>query len=98
VLRAIQQAAQAGVTRRIPVAVCGEMAGEPALAALLVGLGVTELSMAPSRIPTVKEALASYRMADLRATAERAAAAETVAAADRALAELTPLTDGYSGA
>jgi phosphoenolpyruvate-protein phosphotransferase len=98
VLRAIQQAAQAGAARRIPVAVCGEMAGEPALAALLVGLGVTELSMAPNRIPLVKEALASYRLADLRAIAERAAAAETVVAADRALADLTPLTDGFSGA
>ncbi len=98
ILRAIQQAAQAGAARRIPVAVCGEMAGELALAPLLVGLGVTELSMAPNRIPAVKEALASYRMADLRAAADHAAAAETVAAADRALADLTPLTDGFSGA
>lgn len=96
-LRAIQQTAQAGATRRIPVAVCGEMAGEPALAALLVGLGVNELSMAPTRILAVRAALASYRQADLRAIAERAVAAETVAAADRALADLTPLADGYSG-
>ncbi len=98
VLRAIQQAAQAGAARHIPVAVCGEMAGEPALAALLVGLGVTELSMAPNRIPIVKEALASYRLADLRAVAERAANAETVADANRILADLTPLADGFSGA
>jgi phosphoenolpyruvate-protein kinase (PTS system EI component) len=74
------------------------MAGEPALAALLVGLGVTELSMAPNRIPLVKEALASYRLADLRAIAERAIAAETESAASRILADLTPLADGFSGA
>jgi phosphoenolpyruvate-protein phosphotransferase len=98
VLRAIHQAAQAGAARHIPVAVCGEMAGEPALAALLVGLGVTELSMAPNRIPLVKEALASYRLADLRAIAERAIAAETESAASRILADLTPLADGFSGA
>lgn len=97
-LRAIQLAAQMGAARHIPVAVCGEMAGEPALAALLVGLGVSELSMAPNHILTVREALASYRMADLRVIAERAATAETVAAANRALADLTPLADGFSGA
>jgi phosphoenolpyruvate-protein phosphotransferase len=98
VLRAIHQAAQAGAARHIPVAVCGEMAGEPALAALLVGLGVTELSMAPNRIPLVKEALASYRLDDLRAIAERAIAAETESDASRILADLTPLADGFSGA
>lgn len=97
-LRAIQQAAQAAGARRIPVAVCGEMAGEANLAALLVGLGVTELSMAPNRIPIVKEALASYRLADLHSIAERMLAAESVEAADRALADLTPLADGYTGA
>lgn len=98
ILRAIQLTAQAGAARHIPVAVCGEMAGEPALAALLVGLGVTELSMAPNRIPAVKAALASYRLADLRSIAERAASAENIAAADRTLADLTPLADGFSGA
>ena len=98
VLRAIHLAATAGAARHIPVAVCGEMAGEPALAALLVGLGVTELSMAPNRIPLVKQALASYRLSDLQAIAERAIAAETEAAASRALADLTPLADGFSGA
>jgi phosphotransferase system enzyme I (PtsI) len=98
VLRAIHLAATAGAARHIPVAVCGEMAGEPALAALLAGLGVTELSMAPNRIPLVKQALASYRLSDLQAIAERAIAAETEAAASRALADLTPLADGFSGA
>lgn len=98
IVRAIQQTAQAGAAHHIPVAVCGEMAGEPSLAALLVGLGVTELSMAPNRILAVKATLASYRMSDLRAAAGRAADAETLAAANRALADLTPLADGFSGA
>ena len=39
------------------VGVCGELAGEPEAAVLLAGLGVRELSMAPSRIPAVKAAL-----------------------------------------
>ena len=98
ILRAIRAVAQAGAARHIPVAVCGEMAAEPSLAALLVGLGVSELSMTPSRIPLVKQALAAYRSADLRALAERAADAETLHDAERVLADLTPLDDGFTGA
>ncbi len=96
-LRAIQQTAQAGAAHHIPVAVCGEIAGEPTLAALLVGLGVTELSMTPSHILPTRAALGGYRSADLRALAERMVAAETSTAAARILADLTPLADGYSG-
>jgi phosphoenolpyruvate-protein kinase (PTS system EI component) len=39
------------------VGVCGELAGDPEVAVLLAGLGVRELSMAPSRIPAVKAML-----------------------------------------
>ena len=39
------------------VAVCGEVAGDEAAVALLVGLGVRELSVAPAAVPTVKEAV-----------------------------------------
>ena len=55
---------------------CGELAGDPAAALLLVGLGVTELSMTPALIPEVKAAL---RGVDL-ATARRAAQAALTAA------------------
>jgi phosphoenolpyruvate-protein phosphotransferase len=54
------------------VGVCGELAGDPAGAALLAGLGATELSMAASRIPEVKAALRGLSLADARAAAERA--------------------------
>ena len=37
--------------------VCGEMAGDPLAAPLLIGLGVTELSMSPPAIPLVKAAV-----------------------------------------
>lgn len=89
-LRAIHMAARAGAARDIPVAVCGEMAGDPTLAALLVGLGVTELSMAPDRITPVKESLAAHTLDDLRAIAARAMRAETLAAARHVIDELTP--------
>jgi phosphoenolpyruvate-protein phosphotransferase/dihydroxyacetone kinase phosphotransfer subunit len=42
------------------VGVCGELAGDPAAAARLVALGVTELSMAPGRIPAVKAHLRDH--------------------------------------
>ena len=57
------------------VGVCGELAGDPAAALLFVGLGVRELSMAPSLIPEVKQALRSVSLADIRGAAERALSA-----------------------
>jgi phosphotransferase system enzyme I (PtsI) len=57
VLSAIYNTIQAAHTQGIPVGVCGEMAGSPATAALLVMMGVDRLSMAPSSIPFVKRAL-----------------------------------------
>jgi phosphotransferase system enzyme I (PtsI) len=40
---------------RIPISICGEMAGDPKLTALLIGLGLRELSMSPANIPRVKQ-------------------------------------------
>jgi phosphoenolpyruvate-protein kinase (PTS system EI component) len=63
------------------VGVCGELAGDPVAAALLVGLGVTELSMAPPRIPDVKEALRGLDAGTAEAVARQAAAADDADAA-----------------
>ena len=54
------------------VGVCGELAGDPAAAVLLAGLGVTELSMAAALVPEVKAALREVSLADARAAAEAA--------------------------
>ncbi|HXF74191.1 MAG TPA: phosphoenolpyruvate--protein phosphotransferase, partial [Actinomycetota bacterium] len=54
------------------VGVCGEAAGEEAAVPLLVGLGVRELSVAPPRIPAVKEAVRRTRAAAARELALRA--------------------------
>ena len=48
------------------VSVCGEMAGNPATALLLVGLGVDRLSMNPAAIPLVKEAIRESHYEELR--------------------------------
>ena len=59
VLRLIQATGDAALRARIPVAVCGEMAGEPRFAALLLGLGFRELSMTASSIARVKQRIRS---------------------------------------
>jgi phosphotransferase system enzyme I (PtsI) len=69
VIRTIHQVMRtAGAT--LPVSVCGEMAGQPLEAVLLVGLGVRELSMAPSAIPRVKAALREITLPHARTVAE----------------------------
>lgn len=57
VLRAIEHVVRTGRARHCPVEVCGESAGDPVLASLLVGLGVRKLSMSPVRAPAVRYAL-----------------------------------------
>jgi phosphotransferase system enzyme I (PtsI) len=71
VLRTLGRIAAAAEAHGRPLSVCGEMAGQPLEAVLLVGLGFRALSMAPSAIPRVKEALRSVSAADARALAER---------------------------
>ena len=67
VLRTLAQIARAAHAQQRPLSVCGEMAGHPVQALLLVGLGYRELSMAPSAIPRVKAALRAVRAAELHA-------------------------------
>ncbi|MFH0810384.1 MAG: phosphoenolpyruvate--protein phosphotransferase [Pseudomonadota bacterium] len=53
-LRMVRQVVEAGHEAGIPVAMCGEMAGEPSYVPVLLGLGLDELSMNPLSIPKVK--------------------------------------------
>lgn len=55
VLRLIDLTCQAAAHHGRWVGVCGELAGDPAATAILIGLGITELSMNPIAIPAVKE-------------------------------------------
>ncbi|CUW37610.1 Phosphoenolpyruvate-protein phosphotransferase [Magnetospirillum sp. XM-1] len=63
VLRLIQFTAQAAQRASIPVSVCGEMAGDPRYAPLLLGLGLRELSMTTSNLPVVKNRIRSMSLA-----------------------------------
>jgi phosphocarrier protein FPr len=72
------------------VGVCGELAGDPAAAVLLAGLGVRELSMAAARIPEVKEALRGIELARAQEVARSALDLEDAAAVLEAVAPLLP--------
>lgn len=56
-LRLIQFTTEAALRFRVPVSVCGEMAADPRLARLLVGLGLRQFSMSASAVPRVKQAV-----------------------------------------
>ncbi len=67
-LRLIAQICRAGV----PVAVCGQLAGDVDAIPLLVGLGVRELSVAPIRVPTVKRILSTMTLTEMQTKAQQA--------------------------
>ena len=70
ILRLIKATVDAGQAQKIWTGVCGEMAGELAMVPLLIGLGVTELSVVPSLVPRVKMLIRSIEMAKARELAE----------------------------
>lgn len=91
-LRLIQMVGAAGAELERPVGVCGEAAGDPLLAPVLVGLGVTSLSMAPVCIPDVRAALAEHTLEQCRRLGAIALEAYSPAAARSQAAERLPAT------
>jgi phosphotransferase system enzyme I (PtsI) len=71
ILRTIFMVRRAASRQRIPVSLCGEMASDPALLTLLVGLGLTEFSMTAGAIPVAKQVLAEVNAKELAELARR---------------------------
>jgi phosphotransferase system enzyme I (PtsI) len=96
VLRSLRHTVHSGHSAKRWVGVCGEMAGDPLTAILLVGLGVDELSVSCFDLPRVKAAIRSVPAMKARDLAERALLCES-ASAVRALlhAELDPMLPDY---
>ncbi len=88
VLRTIRHVVEGGHAHGIPVAVCGEMAGDPSGAMALAGLGIDELSMDAGAFGGVKRAVASAASEELAAAVERAMAVERAAEARAIFDEL----------
>lgn len=72
VLRQIQRVIEVAHAGGIWVGVCGEMAGDPEAAPVLLGLGLDEFSMAPGSIPRVKAILRSWTFAEAARLAAQA--------------------------
>jgi len=64
ILRALRAVVQASERTGKTVAMCGDMAGDPMLTWVLIGLGLRNLSMAPRQIPVVKSIVRSTHIAD----------------------------------
>ena len=67
VVRTLHDVVRAARARNRPVAVCGEMAGDPAFVPLLLALGLEELSLHPSTMLEVRQAIRACSLAALRA-------------------------------
>jgi phosphotransferase system enzyme I (PtsI) len=66
VLRLIRSVVGTAADHGIPVAMCGEMAGEPIYTLLLMGMGIDHLSMNPLALPRVKKIIRSSRLEEAR--------------------------------
>jgi phosphotransferase system enzyme I (PtsI) len=66
IVRLIKMTAEAAHARNVRVSVCGEMAGDPVLAALLIGLGVDELSAAPPLLAQLKYLVRRLKLSEAK--------------------------------
>ena len=71
VLRLVQFATEAALRMRMPVSVCGEMAANPRLTKLLLGLGIRSFSMNAAAVPRVKQAIRAANIDDCARFARR---------------------------
>jgi len=72
ILRLIKQTIEVGHAAKIWVGMCGEMAGEPTLSLLLLGLGLDEFSTSPVQLPIVKQVIRSVEYSFARSVVEQA--------------------------
>ena len=79
IVRLIKSIVDAAHRRRIRVSVCGEMAGDPVLAPLLLGLGVDELSAAPSLVLPLKFLIRRLKLSEAQTLAALALECESAA-------------------
>lgn len=94
VLKLIELTGTAGAAADLPVGVCGEAAADPALAVVLVGLGVSSLSMTPRAIPDVADVVRSVPLEECRRLGTLATAAASAAEGRAAVrAELPVLAE-----
>jgi phosphotransferase system enzyme I (PtsI) len=77
IIRLIRMTVEAGRSQKIWTGVCGEMAGDPLMVPLLLGLGVDELSVAPPHVPQVKYLLRRLKFSEAKELADFALTCES---------------------
>jgi phosphotransferase system enzyme I (PtsI) len=87
-LDVIALACEGGQAMGKPVGVCGEAGGDPGLALVLAGLGVSSLSMAPGKVPAVRTALGLHTLTQCQQMAAAARAATNAAEAKAAVLKM----------
>ena len=94
IIRLIKMTADAGTRHGVWTGVCGEMAGDPVLTPLLLGLGVTELSAAPGTVPQIKYLIRRLKMKEAHELADFAlnceSASEILARCKKLTAQVAP--------
>jgi phosphotransferase system enzyme I (PtsI) len=85
VVTAIRMVIKAAQANNIPLIICGEMAGSPFYAPVLIGLGARELSMNIKAIDAVRHLLSGIRAADCTVLAERVSASKTAVESEKLL-------------
>ena len=87
VLQLIKITCDAAIAHGKPVSLCGEVAGDPLAAPLLLGLGVTELSVPLPSVPQIKETVRCITLAHCRELAAAALRCDSAAAVRTLLAQ-----------
>ena len=77
IVRLINMTVVAGGQRQIWTGVCGEMAGDPILVPLLLGLGVVELSVSPANVPRIKYLIRRMKLSEAKQLAEFALSSQS---------------------
>lgn len=71
-LKIIKHTAQAAKNQGIPLSICGELASNPLATAVLIGLGISDLSASPAFLPEIKRVVRSVRRSEAELLAEKA--------------------------
>ncbi|MDA0322309.1 MAG: phosphoenolpyruvate--protein phosphotransferase [Verrucomicrobia bacterium] len=94
IVRLIKETIDVGHEHGVHVALCGEMGADPIMAPLLIGLGLDEISVTPTAIPLIKDAIRHLSHKDSQALAEEAmkkhSAAEIVSLCREVIAQVRP--------
>jgi phosphotransferase system enzyme I (PtsI) len=77
ILRLIRHIRRAAAKQNVPLSVCGEMASDPVVLALLIGMGLVRFSMTPAAIPVARQVIQEIDVRELRLIAVRALKLET---------------------